>query len=88
MANMLTFTMPLLLIIATVVPPFSYAVEPEGDTNESGGAKAPKAAIEWPSEGPKFVDMVIKNPFLPIQSSESSTSDGLLTDPTPEGSEK
>jgi hypothetical protein len=90
MVNMLAFTMLLLLIIATVVPPFSYAVEPqseafEGGTNESGGAKATEAAK--PNEGPKFVEMVIKNPFLPVQSSKSDTSDGLLVDPTPEGSE-
>ena len=59
-----------------------------------GPAEAPKAptegpgaAMKWPTEGPQFVEMVIKHPFFKTPPpSSSSSSDGLPTDPTPEGS--
>ncbi|KAK3123741.1 hypothetical protein QOZ80_8AG0635330 [Eleusine coracana subsp. coracana] len=103
MANFLAFTMLVLVTIAAMVAPFSHAAKSHAAKPFHGGAHngvaeapetnadgpAPATAIEWPSEGPKFVEMVIKNPFLaiPSPSPESKNSDGLPVDPTPEGSE-
>ncbi|RLM61631.1 hypothetical protein C2845_PM14G17690 [Panicum miliaceum] len=50
-------------------------------------AEGPGAAMKWPTEGPQFVKMIIKHPFFKTPPpSSSSSSDGLPTDPTPEGS--
>nr|CAB3483340.1 unnamed protein product [Digitaria exilis] len=47
-----------------------------------GTAEEPGAAMKWPTGGPEFVDMVIKNPFFGTP--PPSSGDGLPIDPTPE----
>ncbi|RLN03704.1 hypothetical protein C2845_PM13G21020 [Panicum miliaceum] len=67
------------------------AAEGPGAVDGAELAASPKASAEGPgavpSEGPKFVEFVIKHPFFKTPPpSSSSSSDGLPTDPTPEGS--
>ena len=63
------------------------AVDDELAESPKASAEGPGAAMKWPTEGPQFVEMVIKNPFFKTPPpSSSSSSDGLPIDPTPEGS--
>ena len=63
------------------------AVDDELAASPKASAEGPGAAMKWPTEGPQFVEMVIKHPFFKTPPpSFSSSSDGLPTDPTPEGS--
>ncbi|CAD6246201.1 unnamed protein product [Miscanthus lutarioriparius] len=57
-----------------------YAMVPKTDA-KGVAAKGSGAPMSWPDGGPKFVQMVIKNPFL---KTTPPSSDGLPIDPTPE----